>query len=810
LYITAAVYGEQDRHLQQQTNAPENKRYFIENKGQWDSKVLYLVRLENLDAWITRDGVVYDYYKIVNNKEGSNNIDRIKFDNPSERDFPGRKGHIFQMQYLNNQIPIEITDNSINGSGKQETYYNYFIGNDSSHWASNVSLYKEILITGVYDNIDVRYYIEDKTDINDNIPEKPGIISHLRYDFIVHPGADPSQINIIFNGQDGLIINPAGELVIGTSLGDIKQSGLTAYQDNLGSSSFDSCGSNHYDYENKAELYLNNPQFTGIIPAGFIMLSDKTIGFSVGNYDRTKDLTIDPLIFSTFIGSGGEDCAFAMTIDNSGCSYITGYTSSTTYPRTYGAYDQSYNGGAFDIFVSKLSSAGTYLVFSTYIGGADIDCGYGITLDGVNNVFITGYTWSSNYPTTPGVYDELFNGGYRDAILTKLNISGTGLMFSTFLGGTGDDYGISTVSLSGNNYIAGSTWSSNFPTIAGSYDISFNGSEDVFLSKMNSTASILTYSTYIGGTGADECHQVVIDPSGCGYITGHTASTNYPTTGDSYSQIYNGGGWDGFLTKFSSTGGELTYSTYLGGIGEDYGFALTIDNSNNPYLTGPTWSGNFPISYGAYDTDYNGGPLDAYICKMNTTGSGLVYSTFIGGSLLDQSYSIDLDNANNAVITGITSSNNDFPVTIDAFDKTFNNTITDTTSYDVFVSKVNSTGSQLLYSTYLGGIHDDESYALAVNQDNTIIVTGITNSIDFPASPGAYDPTFNGGNYDVFVTRLTLVSSSPLISTLGELDFDDVTCTNYESNAFYFDYKRKKFFRTELYGFPPVKSNITN
>jgi len=406
----------------------------------------------------------------------------------------------------------------------------------------------------------------------------------------------------------------------------------------------------------------------------------------VGDYDPTTTLVIDPsLAYSTFIGGSGDDRGYAITVDSSGNAYLTGSTQdgTTDYPTTSGAYDTSHNGN-YDVFVTKLNSEGGDLVYSTYIGMSSGDSGCDIAVDSSGNAYVTGYTSSSSYPTTDGAYDTSHNGGY-DVFVTKLNSAGSALAYSTFIGGSGEDrgYGIALDS-SGNAYLIGYTEDSttDYPTTSGAYDTTHNGNRDVFVTKLNSAGSALAYSTFIGGSDDDRGYGIALDSSGNAYLTGYTedSTTDYPTTGGAYDTSHNGN-FDVFVTKLNSAGSALSYSTFLGGSGSDYGYGIVVDSSGNAYVTGYAQSG-FPTTSGAYDESNNGG-YDVFVTKLNSGGSSLVYSTFIGGSGSDYGYGIALDSSGNTYVTGYTQdSTTDYPTTSGAYDTSHNG------GYDVFVTKL--------------------------------------------------------------------------------------------------------------------------
>jgi len=269
--------------------------------------------------------------------------------------------------------------------------------------------------------------------------------------------------------------------------------------------------------------------------------------------------------------------------------------------------------------VTKLNADGSALIYSTFLGGGEPEWPNAIAIDGSGNAYISGVTRSSNFPVTPGAFDTTYNGGWDDSFVTKLNASGSGLVYSTFLGGGGSDehgFGIA-VDGSGNAYISGHTDSSNFPVTLGAFDTKYNGGNgDVFVTKLNAAGSALIYSTFLGGADWDNGLAIAIDGSGNAYITGWTRSSNFPVTPGAFDTTYNGGYSDVFATKLNASGSALIYSAFLGGVGDESGSAIAIDASGNAYIAGDTASSNFSTTPGAFDTTFNGSWSDVFVSKI--------------------------------------------------------------------------------------------------------------------------------------------------------------------------------------------------
>ena len=399
------------------------------------------------------------------------------------------------------------------------------------------------------------------------------------------------------------------------------------------------------------------------------------------------------MVYSTYLGGSGFDYGRGIAVDTSGNAYVTGFTDSSDFPTTAGAYNRTYGGGN-DVFITKLNPAGSALVYSTYLGGSvdylgfeGDDEGYGIAVDSSGNAYVTGSTKSLDFPTTGNAYDRTYNGDYDtfDVFVTKLNPDGSSLVYSTFLGSKSGDtgYGIA-VDTSGSAYVTGDAGAYDFPTTAGAYDRTYS-SMDAFVAKFNPAGSSLVYSTFLGGSTWDVAYGIAVDTSGNAYVTGETRSYDFPTTAGAYNRTFGGGYFDAFVTKLNPVGSSLVYSTYLGGSGgngDDFGYGIAVDNSGNAYVTGETDSSDFPTTVSAYNRTYGGGGLmDAFVTKLNPAGSALVYSTYLGGSDLDEGYGIAVDGSGNAYVTGETWSP-EFPTTGSAFDRTKGGVI------DAFVAKV--------------------------------------------------------------------------------------------------------------------------
>jgi hypothetical protein len=636
---------------------------------------------------------------------------------------PGAAPSISSSDVVSMQLVGGSTTANVVGMDPQAGTSNDFIGNDPSQWRTGVPNYGRVEYQGVYPGVDLVYY---------------GNQQQLEYDFVVAPGADPKAITLAFAGAESMSLDGAGDLVLQTAGGDLVEQAPVLYQD------------------------INGTRQT--VVGSYQLEGDNRVDISVGAYDTSQPLVIDPiLVYSTYLGGTGDDSGTAIAVDGAGNAYVTGWTTSTNFPTANPL--QPSNDGGEDAFVAKLSPSGA-LNYSTYFGGSGDDQGYGIAVDSAGDAYVTGETDSTNFPTTAGAFQTTYGGGNYDAFITKLNPAGNALVYSTYLGGTGTDVGSAiAVDSSGNAYVTGGTTTGvNPPTIdtfplVNAFQSNFDygeSSADAFVTKLNATGTELVYSTFLGGSNADAGSGIAVDASGDAVVTGYTNSTNFP--------IYNalqpsygggtgpGGGSDAFVTKFDAAGTALIYSTYLGGSGNDLGTGVAVDSAGDAFVTGYTDSTNFPI-VNAFQPAYGGGTDNAFVTKINPNGSAFDYSTYLGGNGEDWALGIAVDSAGNAYITGTTSSTK-FPI-VDAVQPTYGG------NGDAFISKVNAIGSALLYSTYLGGGNTDLGIAIAVDIEGTAYVTGSTGT-DFPTL-NPLQPAYGGGSEDVWVAKVTSTSASQLV-----------------------------------------------
>lgn len=485
---------------------------------------------------------------------------------------------------------------------------NYFVGGDSKKWHTDIPTYARVNYRDVYPGIDLVYY---------------GNQQQLEYDFVVAPGADPNVVTLDFEGADKLEVSDEGDLVIRTAGGELRQHKPTVYQEVEGV---------------KQE-----------IPGAYVLLDKQQIGFRVGAYDANKPLVIDPvLVYSTFLGGSGSDQARGIAVDSEGNAYVAGFTDSLNLPIS-NAFQPVIGGGppgTGDAFVAKLNPAGSALIYSTYLGGNDGDSVYGIATDTNGNAYITGETLSGNFAIANPLFPSGCAAGRFNVFVTKLNPVGSALMYSTCIPNSSGRGRAVAVDSIGNAYVTGDTSSINFPTI-NAFQPSRPGSNDAFVFKLNATGSALIYSTYFGGSRVEIGNDIAVDAFGNCYITGETHSTDLPTTPGAFQITHAGGLKDTFVAAFNPAGSSLAYSTYLGGAGDEVGVGIATDSAGNVYVTGASSSSNFPITPGAFQTDLVPG---AFLTKFNALGSALIYSTYLERS--SSATDVAVNSLGEAYVTG--------------------------------------------------------------------------------------------------------------------------------------------------------------
>ncbi len=747
--------------------------YFIPNKGQLDARVAYYVQGKDKTLYFTPEGITFALVKAAEKDDGLGNPEAEKAKRAD------RKGSLLAIGSQNEKTELDQGQISrgaasrerwavklgfiganpgVQPVGNSETgaVVSYFRGHQEE-WHAGLPTYSQVTYPDLWPGVDLVYY---------------GTVNRLKYEFVVRPGADPSSIRLAYRGVDGISVDDRGRLNIHTPAGDFQDDAPVAYQEKDGKRTnvrlaYELAESCPEGSEARADSQPASPASSDI-EAG----DRSEYGFSVGNYDSSEPLILDPaiLVYCGFIGgSSGEDST-GIAVDSSGNAYVTGYTWSTetSFPVATGP-DLTYNGTSMnsDAFVAKVNNAGTRLDYCGYIGGTGLDYAYGIAVDGAGNAYVLGTTGGSNFPVLLG--PDLTPNGEDDAFVAKVNSSGTALVYCGYIGGAGPDSGYKiAVDGSGAAYVAGSTDSSEatFPVMIGP-NLIYNGSGHGFVAKVDPAGTGLVYCGYLPGGGGG----IAVDKTGNAYVTGTTglAEPTFPALlGPDLSN--NGGPSDAYVAKINAAGTGFIYCGYIGGAGQDEANSLAVDGIGNAYVMGYTWSdeATFPVTVGP-DLTYNGGP-DAFVAKINTTGTGLIYCGYIGSV----SYGviggngIAVDESGNAYIDGSTGQTQaTFPVLIGP-DLTYNGG-----SNDVYVAKINPAGAGFIYNGYIGGSSDDRGASIAVDASGNAYVSGITwsNQSTFPVLVGP-DLTYNSGIRDAFVAKIYSFDIPSHKRAVGDYDGD--------------------------------------
>ena len=615
---------------------------------------------------------------------------------------------------------------------------NYFIGNDPAKWHRDVPQFAQVRYENVYPGIDLLYY---------------GNQGRVEYDFKVAPGADPNQIALRFHDSEKMVLTSAGDLVLATNAGDVRLKAPRVYQE---------IGQEHQS-----------------VAGRFILRANHRVGFEIGAYDRSRTLIIDPVLtYSTYLGgSGNEGCSAisgavksgcpAIAVDSAGNAYVAGTTTSADFPPSGTPYQATLSGAA-DIFIAKLKSDGSALLFSTYLGGTGTDTSAGVATDSGFNVVVAGTTNSADFPTngTNAAFQPTPLSSGNHVFVSKLDSNGSNLIYSTYLSGsTGADNATGlALDVRGLAYLTGTTTSTDFPTTSGAFQTTSKATNQFFMSKVDPSltgSASLVYSTYLGGSapasGVTVGGGIAVDTSSTSpnvLITGGTSFTDMPVL--NASQGTNAGGIDAFVAKFiptNASGTEQIYLTYLGGSGDEIGNGIAVDSGGSAYVTGSTTSTDLPAAgTGPFQPAYGGGASDAFLVKLNNPASGvsvaLTYATYLGGSGTDVGLAVAVDSLQGARLTGYTDSSN-FPTQVPVQASLGGGT-------DAFATRIDTTATTATaaghYSTYLGGSGNDRGTGIAVDPQGASYVAGETASSNFPKQ-NPFQSSLSGSS-DAFVTKL--------------------------------------------------------
>jgi hypothetical protein len=743
--------------------------YFIFNKGQVNKKAKFYAKASRYTLWITKEGLVFDSFrrsqdkvkvKVEDKDESpfSNSPHSPKFTatrTPGHQEkIKGKEGihHLSPDALTTHQSPLTNHQRDVSrlrfiGANKNpevvpiketELRVNYFKGKDESEWHCDIPTSQAVLYKNLYKRIDLKVY---------------GIEKQIEYDWIVKPGGNPEDIRFVYKNVKGTRLDDEGNLLIATNFGELMHKKPVSFQEiRMEPGAWSMEGT-----EERIEVEVK-----------FKKIKENTYGFEVGDYDKNYELIIDPVIlaYSTYLGGGWHDYGYGIAVDSSGYVYVTGYTESTNFPILNQL--QSWQGD-YDVFVTKIDATrdGTSsLIYSTYFGGSGEDIGYGIAVDNSGNAYVTGSTKDDSAESFPlkNQYPISYCITEYYTFVTRLDTTRNGassLIYSTYMGAEcwNTGYAIAADN-SGNAYVTGSTV---YLPVLNPYQGTCGGERDAFVIKIDtnqSGVSSLIYSTFLGGTEDDYGLGIAADDSGNAYVTGVTESTNFPTL-HQYQRNQPKG--DCFVTRIDTTqsgASSLIYSTYLGGVGDDCGRGIAVDDSGNAYVTGVAGSAGFPILH-QYQT--NQSDEDCFVTRIDTNQSGassLIYSTYLGAGDYDEGCGIAVDSSGNAYVTGFTSSTN-FPCKKKY--QTYQGVC------DAFVTKIDtnqSGASSLIYSTYLGGGYKDRGNGIAVDSSGNAYVTGETESTDFPTK-NEYQTDPGDSDWDAFVTKIscTIGPAPPHVAT---------------------------------------------
>ena len=612
------------------------------------------------------------------------------------------------------------------GENLQPGKVNYFIGKDPKKWQSNVPIYQQVRYKSIYPGIDLVYY---------------GNQARAEHDFIVSPGADPGQIQLDVKGADALSLAANGDLVLHKGTDEIRLQAPVLYQEFHG---------------------LRVP-----VTGQYTVKNSTHVAFAVSAYDKTMPLVIDPvLVYGTFLGGLADDQAVGIVVDGAGSAYVLGSTNSTNFPlASQGGPPPS----GMNAFVAKLDVSGSSLVYADYIGGSSDDRPTAMVMDSSNHVFLTGYTYSGDFPTV-NPYQANGAGG-TDAFVTEVAADGASLLYSSYLGGSSYDYSYGiALDPTGNIYIAGTTSSQDFPTAnAFQATVSPNQNEQYgeygFLTKLTPDGSALVYSTYYAGSQnvVQSCYGqpcwpqpystitgIAVDGAGNAYVGGQTNTYDFPVSEGAY-QTSNGTNNDqyvGFVGKFDPTGTQ-SYSTYFDAVPQNYYYfflnAIAVDSSGSAYIVGRDYTLSAPVTTPNLCDPAQGGCSIGLITKFDPTGSFLLYSTYLASNIDVEPQSVLVDASGDAYVLSQSGGGDPGQLVnpIEAY----------TNQQDVFVQEIDPTGSIQLFSTFLGGYGNDYPGGIALDSAAAIYVTGYTNSTDYPVTAAALQNTL-GGNNDAFIAKI--------------------------------------------------------
>lgn len=761
-----------------------NPLAFEANAGQTDARVKFVARGQGYSLFLTNRDAVFAFQGQKTDGKGHNAA--------------ATESSSFRMSFLRaNQAP------QVSGTNLLKGYSNYLIGNDPKQWHTHVENYAKVLYTDIYPGISAIYYGNDRS---------------LEYDVKVQPGADVEQVAMDLEGATDIRLNDDGNLTF-------------------------RCGSRQITLQKPAIYQLSATGSRLDVPGSWVLKGPHTLGFQVQKYDHSKELVIDPNLFfpfATYLGGSGTDSGNGIAVGSDGSVYVTGETNSTDFPITSGSLQSSdpnnaNSSGGKSAFITKYNSSGA-IVFSTYLGGSTdsqnptttpTTAGNAITVNSSGNAFVTGFTTAhgavpsntTSFPTKPTSTgcgsNPPTSSDCSDGFITELSTDGTSLVYSQFIVGMAGN--AIALDVSGNAYVTG--YSASGSPLTSTLQSAYGGGPfDAFVTKINTSGSV-TWWTYLGGSGEDYGSGIALDSVGNVYVTGYTNSVEangsggFPTMNP--LQAANAGGTDAFVAEINNAGNQLVYSTYLGGSGDDYGYAIAVDaSSGNAFVTGWTNSSNFPLASAplssTLQSTFGGGTSDAFVAHIAANGASLVYSTYLGGAGADNGTGIAIDGNDNAYVTGTigtaatlnsaTGLNTIGPIDPNILHLDTNSIQSQcgntSACANAFVTEINASGNQFIYFTYLGGSGADMGTAIALDTSTTncsdiantpmgppcAYVTGYTTSGDFPASNSSQ----LAGVQNAFVAEVPSISEpacNPTFTQTGLTARISISCNNFSGGS---------------------------
>ncbi|MEM6766569.1 MAG: T9SS type A sorting domain-containing protein [Bacteroidota bacterium] len=690
------------------SDIPQGEVFFLENKGQLAEEILFQAEISGQQIRVLEDGISFAKIKEMEN-EAVGTREETYQEIPG---FQGEEHFMYQALVWTTRFRNARLDSEPRGGNSLPGNYHYLKGNDPTQWHIDARRYTDIMFEDVYTGIDVRYYSSDTYQ--------------LKYDVILHPGASMEDIEITLAGIKQLSISDNGNLIVETAWGSFEES-------------------IPYSYQSVGDKQVSrNVQFT--------LIDSLTFGFRLaGNYDPNATLIIDPLTleWGTFFHSGtSDDYLIAVARDSENNFLATGYTKALSFPTTAGIY-QEYFAGSLDAYVLKMNPDATEVIFATYLGGTDWELAYGLSMNSLDEPYITGFTRSENYPVSATAWQTTHGGGFIDGFVTRLSADGKSTVFSSYLGGSDRDYIYDMeVDEEGNPFFTGITHSEDFPLSSSPFQSELNGEADAFVVKGSADGTSLIFSTFLGGEKVEIGQDLVLNQAGEVFIGGNTSSHSFPVSSSALQptlSITEGGTEeDGFLVKLSPDGSALMLGTFLGGTQLDGIFSVALDAGGNILVSGSTFSSDYPTTELAYQQNLAGSGLgngDVFIAKLSSDVQNVIFSTLLGGEDLEFVKSIRVDENDQILVLGATRSPN-FPV--------YNSLAQHQHMYDIFISLLSENGSELVSGMLLGGEYNDypRSPGSLYVRDNTITLGLTTHSGDIPMPGDTYQNDKINGNSD--------------------------------------------------------------